>query len=339
MPVPIKCFETGKRSLPTAYIFKIRLLFFALPKDIVLANGKPGDDALRYAFEDCVFDTDRRELRRGSSVIPTAPQAFDLLEYLIRNRERVVSKDDLVAAIWRGRAISDAALTTRLNAARAAIGDSGEEQRLIKTLQRRGFRFICAVQELPAPTRVAIVETPTEQANATLPSMSTNRRLAAIVFGDLAGYYAAMKHDEEGTAAAVRALRRKVIEPKLAEYQGRLIVAVTDSFIAEFASPLAALKCSLAIQSQLATENVIALKLRIGLNLGDIIVEDGGNVHGEGVMVASRLQELADPGGILMSDKIFYEVEGKIDVAFEDRGEMTVTNVLRPLRVFHTRPS
>ena len=336
MPVPIKCFETGKRSLPTAYIFKIRLLFFALPKDIVLANGKPGDDALRYAFEDCVFDTDRRELRRGFSVIPTAPQAFDLLEYLIRNRERVVSKDDLVAAIWRGRAISDAALTTRLNAARAAIGNFGEEQRLIKTLQRRGFRFICAVQELPAPTRVAIVETPTEQANATLPSMSTNRRLAAIVFGDLAGYYAAMKHDEEGTAAAVRALRRKVIEPKLAEYQGRLIVAVTNSFIAEFASPLAALKCSLAIQSQLATENVIALKLRIGLNLGDIIVEDGGNVHGEGVMVASRLQELADPGGILMSDKIFYEVEGKIDVAFEDRGEMTVTNVLRPLRVFHT---
>jgi class 3 adenylate cyclase len=296
---------------------------------------RAGDDALRYAFEDCVFDTDRRELRRGSGIVPTTPQAFDLLEYLIRNRERVVSKNDLVAAIWKGRAISDAALTTRLNAARAAIGDSGEEQRLIKTLQRRGFRFICAVRELPAPASAAVVETADQPA---LPPTSTNRRLAAIVFGDLAGYYAAMKRDEEGTAAAVRAMRTKVIEPKLAEYQGRLVVAVTDSFIAEFASPLAALKCALAIQSQLTTENIIALKLRIGVNLGDIIVEDGGNVHGEGVMVASRLQALADPGGILMSDKIFREIEGKLDAAFEDRGELTVTNVLRPLRVYHTRP-
>ena len=262
-----------------------------------------------------------------------------MLEYLISNRERVVSKDDLVAVIWKGRAISDAALTTRLNAARAAVGDSGEEQRLIKTLQRRGFRFIGAVQELPASSGAAVAEIPAEQPKPALPPTSTNRRLAAILFGDLAGYYAAMKRDEEGTAAAVRTLRRKVIEPRLAEFQGRLIVAVTNSFIAEFASSLAALKCALAIQSQLATENVIALKLRVGLNLGDIIVEDSGNVHGEGVMVASRLQALADPGGILMSDKIFREVEGKVEAAFEDRGELTDTNMLRPLRTYQIRSS
>jgi TolB-like protein len=102
---------------------------------------------LRYLFEDYDFDTDRRELHRGQDFVSVAPKVFDLLEYLIRNRERVVSKDDVIKAIWKGRIVSDEALTTRLNAARGAIGDTGEKQRLIKTLPRKGFRFIGAVQE------------------------------------------------------------------------------------------------------------------------------------------------------------------------------------------------
>jgi TolB-like protein/Flp pilus assembly protein TadD len=108
-------------------------------------------DSLRYLFEDFVLDTDRRELRRGADVLQTTPQVFDLLDYLIRHRERVVSKDDLISTIWNGRIVSDAALTTRLNAARAAIGDSGDEQRLIKTLPRKGVRFIGAVYEEQKP--------------------------------------------------------------------------------------------------------------------------------------------------------------------------------------------
>jgi TolB-like protein len=102
---------------------------------------------LRYLFEEYAFDTDRRELHRGADVVSVAPQVFDLLDYLIRNRERVVSKDDLIKAIWNGRSVSDAALTTRLNVARSAIGDSGDEQRLIKTLPRKGFRFVGQVRE------------------------------------------------------------------------------------------------------------------------------------------------------------------------------------------------
>ena len=111
-------------------------------------RGAPkGNRSLRYLFEDYAFDTDRRELHRGADVVPIAPQVFDLLDYLIRNRERVVSKDDLIKAVWNGRSVSDAALTTRLNVARSAIGDSGEEQRLIKTLPRKGFRFVGQVRE------------------------------------------------------------------------------------------------------------------------------------------------------------------------------------------------
>ena len=108
---------------------------------------------MRYLFEDYALDTDRRELHRGADVVSVAPQVFDLLDYLIRNRERVVSKDDLINAIWNGRIVSDAALTTRLNVARTAIGDSGEEQRLIKTLPRKGFRFVGQVREAQGPMR------------------------------------------------------------------------------------------------------------------------------------------------------------------------------------------
>ena len=102
---------------------------------------------MRYRFEEFAFDIDRRELHRGAEVVSITPQVFDLLEYLIRNRERVVSKEDIINAVWNGRVVSDAALATRLNAVRAAIGDTGEEQRLIKTLPRKGFRFVGQVRE------------------------------------------------------------------------------------------------------------------------------------------------------------------------------------------------
>jgi TolB-like protein len=102
---------------------------------------------LRYLFEDYALDTDRRELRRAGDVLPIAPQVFDLLVFLIRNRERFVSKDELIAAVWHGRIITDYALTTRLYVARNAVGDTGGNQRLIKTLPRKGFRFVGSVRE------------------------------------------------------------------------------------------------------------------------------------------------------------------------------------------------
>jgi TolB-like protein len=123
---------------------------------------------LRYLFEDYALDTDRRELRRGADVLAVTPQAFDLLHYLIRNRERVVSKDDLIAAIWNGRVVSDSALTTRLNVARSAIGDSGEGQRLIRTLARKGLRFVGAVREESGPESTVVADICSKPAGAAL---------------------------------------------------------------------------------------------------------------------------------------------------------------------------
>jgi len=136
---------------------------------------------LRFLFEDYALDTDRRELHRATDVIVVTPQVFDLLDYLIRNRERVVSKDDLINAVWKGRIVSDAALTTRLNAVRSAIGDTGEKQRLIKTLPRKGFRFVGAVQEAQRPANETVGSA--ERTGDTPPRLS----IVVLPFANLSG--------------------------------------------------------------------------------------------------------------------------------------------------------
>jgi TolB-like protein len=141
---------------------------------------------LRYLFEEYALDTDRRELRRGADVVSLAPQVFDLLDYLIRNRERVVSRDDLINAIWNGRCVSDAALTTRLNVARSAVGDSGHEQRLIKTLPRKGFRFIGPVLEAQEPAGAATADNPVEPPKPAL-ALPDKPSIAVLPFQNMSG--------------------------------------------------------------------------------------------------------------------------------------------------------
>jgi TolB-like protein len=139
---------------------------------------------LRYFFEEYVLDTDRRELHRGADVVSIPPQVFDLLDYLIRHRERVVSKDDLIHTIWNGRIVSDAALTTRLNAARNAIGDTGEKQHLIKTLPRKGLRFVGAVREMQGPAGAEVADNPVEQPKPTL-TLPNKPSIAVLPFANL----------------------------------------------------------------------------------------------------------------------------------------------------------
>ncbi len=162
------------------------------------------------------------------------------------------------------------------------------------------------------------------------------RRLAAILAADIVGFSSLMEHDEEGTYARVGRLRREVIEPRLSEQRGRLIKTTGDGFLAEFSSPIAALRCAISIQGDLS-DDPAPLRIRIGLNMGDVIVEDSGDVYGEGVNVAARLEALCDPGGILISGKIHSEVDGKVEAAFEDRGEQQVKNISRPVRIYAVR--
>src|SRR5882762_6923571 len=108
---------------------------------LIISRG-PAGGRMQLAFGDYVLDSGRRELRRGSVPVALEPQVFDLLLYLVQNRDHVVTKDDLIATVWKGRIVSDSTLTTRINAARRAVGDSGEAQALIKTYARKGIRFV-----------------------------------------------------------------------------------------------------------------------------------------------------------------------------------------------------
>ena len=162
------------------------------------------------------------------------------------------------------------------------------------------------------------------------------RRLAAILAADVVGYSALMQRAEEATYAEFERLKREVIEPGLACHDGRLIKTTGDGALAEFASPSAAVRCAVEIQESIASSRS-SLKLRIGINLGEVIVAADGDLFGDGINIAVRLEGVADPGGVLISEKVYSEVEGKLDVGFEDRGEQPLKNIAKPVRAFAVR--
>jgi TolB-like protein len=142
-----------------------------------------GRITVRFLFHDCALDTERRELHRASGFIAIEPQVFDVLVHLIRHRDRVVSKDDLLASVWQGRAVSDSALSNRINAARNAVGDSGERQSLIRTLPKKGFRFVGEIrEEQPSSGTSPIVSNPIETPELPLPDQPS---IAVLPFTDV----------------------------------------------------------------------------------------------------------------------------------------------------------
>ena len=160
---------------------------------------------MRYLFEEYAFDTDRRELHRGGGVIPLAPQVFDLLYYLISNRERVVSKDELTKAIWQRRVVTDVALTTRVRVARRAIGDSGVQQRLIKTLPRKGWRFVGPVREAQGRAGAALADEQLVEPSKLELTLPDKPSIAVLPFQNMSGdveqeYFADGMVDEITTA-------------------------------------------------------------------------------------------------------------------------------------------
>jgi adenylate cyclase len=145
-----------------------------------------------------------------------------------------------------------------------------------------------------------------------------------------------MERDEEATYAEFERFKRELIEPSLSRHEGRLIKTTGDGALAEFASPLSAMRCAVEIQNLLASGGS-PLRLRIGLNLGDVIVGQDGDLYGDGINIAVRLEGIADPGGVLISEKVYSEVEGKLDVGFEDRGEQQLKNIFKPVRAYAVR--
>jgi adenylate cyclase len=171
--------------------------------------------------------------------------------------------------------------------------------------------------------------------------MSQTRRLAAILAADVAGYSRLMGADEEGTHERLKTHLRELVDPKIKEHRGRIVKNTGDGFLAEFPSVVDAVRCAVAVQQAMAERNtgVAAdgrIELRIGINLCDVIVE-GDDLYGDGVNIAARLEGIAEPGGICISEDAFRQVRSKIEAAFVDIGEQSLKNITRPVRVYRVR--
>jgi adenylate cyclase len=168
--------------------------------------------------------------------------------------------------------------------------------------------------------------------------MSQTRRLAAILAADVAGYSRLIGADERGTLQAFKAIQAELFNPTIAAHNGRLVKTTGDGFLVEFSSVLDALRCATELQAGMAERSATVptdkrIEFRIGINVGDVVVEDG-DIFGDGVNIAARLEGLAEPGGICVSALVQRDAAGKLDLAFEDLGEQTLKNIARPLQVY-----
>src|SRR5467141_3429733 len=168
------------------------------------------------------------------------------------------------------------------------------------------------------------------------------RRLAAILAADVAGYPRLIEADEEGTLGRLKALRAEIIDPKIAEHHGRIVKTTGDGLLVEFASVVDALRCAAELQAAMVESNASLppdsrIEFRIGIHQGDIVVEDG-DIFGDGVNVAARLEGLAEAGGICVSARVQEDAAGRLDLAFEDLGEQQLKNIARPARVYRVGP-
>jgi adenylate cyclase len=169
------------------------------------------------------------------------------------------------------------------------------------------------------------------------------RRLTAILAADVVGYSRLMSADEEGTLAQLKGHRGVLFDPKIAENRGRIVKTTGDGLLVEFASVVDALRCAMQVQRGMA-ERVAdipqdkRIEFRIGIHQGDVITE-AGDIFGDGVNVAARLEGLAEPGGICVSARVQEDAYGKLDIPFEDLGEQTLKNISRPVRVYRVVPN
>jgi TolB-like protein/class 3 adenylate cyclase/tetratricopeptide (TPR) repeat protein len=169
------------------------------------------------------------------------------------------------------------------------------------------------------------------------------RRLAAVLAADVAGYSRLMGADEEGTLARLKSLRKTLVDPAIASCRGRIVKTTGDGVLVEFASAVDAVRSSAEVRRKIAERNAALpqdqrIELRIGIHVGDIIIDDN-DIFGDGVNIAARLEGIAEPGGVCISDDAYRQIRGKVDVAFEDMGSQTLKNIAEPMRVWRTRIS
>jgi DNA-binding winged helix-turn-helix (wHTH) protein/predicted ATPase len=276
-----------------------------------------------YFFEDFVLDPDRRELRRGGAAIAVQPQVFDLLEYLIANRDRVVSKDDILQAVWGGRIVTESALTTRINAVRTVVSDDGDKQRLIRTLPRKGIRFVGVVQERARPADEAaaaavvgsnIPELIAARCDDAVPA---ERRQLTIASCELLLPAVAATMDPEDLSETTEGYHRCVAETArrhnglVAHLYGNTAVVYFGYPQAHEDNPERAVRAALELVAAVAAlKGRTPVRARVGVATGLVIVGDNAGARGttpsgiigETPSLAARLQAVAEPNTVVVAE-------------------------------------
>jgi adenylate cyclase len=176
-----------------------------------------------------------------------------------------------------------------------------------------------------------------------LPSERVDRRLAAVLAADIAGYSRLMGRDEERTLAELKMLRKTLVDPSIASHRGRIVKTTGDGMLVEFASAVDAARCAVEVQLAMVEHNVdvdqeLRIEFRIGIHIGDIIIDDN-DIFGDGVNIAARLEGIAQPGGVCISDDAHRQIRGKAEIAFDDIGVQALKNIAEPMRAWHVRPT
>jgi DNA-binding winged helix-turn-helix (wHTH) protein len=245
---------------------------------------------VKFAFGEYVLDVDRRELRRGGALVEVEPQVYDLLVYLVAHHDRVVSKDDLLAAVWGGRVVSESALSTRINAVRRVLGDDGAAQRCIRTLPRRGWRFVGEVHEgLLSEARIDRLRNWAGGAAATL----------AVVFTDVVGYMRLLEVFGDTVMDRVMQVHFAESRKHIHSHGGREIKTLGDGLLVVFHTVEAALDYAWAIHLAPGDRN---LTIKAGIHLGTVLIDDP-EISGTAVAIAGLITGQIKDAEIWLSDE------------------------------------
>ena len=270
------------------------------------------DDATALRFGRFEVQPRQRRLLQDGEPMSLGARAFDLLLALAERRDRVVAKAELLDLVWPGLVVEENNLQVQISSLRRLLG-----AQTIATVPGRGYQFTAALAGAGSASR---------------------QRLAAILAADVAGYARLMAADESATVAALDAAR-SVFREQIESRQGRVIDMAGDSVLAVFETATGAITSALAVQQDLEAltrgmREDRRMRFRIGVHLGDVIEKDDGTVYGDGVNIAARLEALAAPGGISVSDAVRGAVLNKVTAQFVDQGEQRVKNIDHPVRAF-----
>ncbi len=291
------------------------------------AENKNAASGRRWSFGSAMLDERSFRLYVNGKPVELERKPLEVLLHLLRHAGELVTKDDLLAAVWPGRILTETVLTKCVHKLREVLDDN--DQCLIATVHGQGYRLEAAVRSVAADAQLS-----SEEGES---SSQPSRRLAAVMFTDLVGY-SALAHKDEALAIELLELHRTWVREILPKHGGKEIETIGDAFLVVFSGALAAVECAAAIQQRFGDYNRSApeprrMQLRIGIHLGDV-EHRGKNVMGDGVNIASRIHGMAEPGGICVSEAVHHVVRNRTGLRFVSIGRPALKNIATSLELF-----